>query len=251
MPTQAWLKQAFAHGYDSGDVARPAPDPVRAGEERAIGGSYYDVFQRAIVPFLAPDSAVLELGPGRGSWTRAMLGIVARGCVHTVDFLDVAPWLRPERYGGRLVCHRSSDNSFDAVPDAAFDFFFSFGVLCHNNGGHVAEILANSRPKMKPGGVAVHQYGDWSKLDAEGWERSGMPAAFKDLPDDQILVAAQLGGRHDASGGAGRMGGGDARPAPAAPRRGHRASVRLVVWRNRGGCAPAAGATSEYFAIFR
>jgi hypothetical protein len=186
MPTLEWLKQAFAHGYDSGDVARPEPDAVRAGEERAIGGSYYDVFQRAIVPFLAPDSAVLELGPGRGSWTRAMLGIVARGCVHTVDFLDVTPWLQPERYGGRLVCHRSSDNSFDAVPDAAFDFFFSFGVLCHNNGEHVAEILDRSRPKMKPGAVAVHQYGDWSKLDAEGWERLGMPAAFKGLPDDEI-----------------------------------------------------------------
>jgi hypothetical protein len=106
--------------------------------------------------------------------------------VHAVDYLDVTPWLQPERYGGRLVCHRSSDNSFDAVPDAAFDFFFSFGVLCHNNGQHVAEILAHSRPKMKPGGMAVHQYGEWSKLDAEGWERSGIPTAFKGLADDEI-----------------------------------------------------------------
>jgi hypothetical protein len=186
MPTREWLTRAFAHGYDSGDVTRPEPDAVRAGEERAAGGSYYEVLTRAIVPYLGPDSAVLELGPGRGSWTRAMLGIAARGVVHTVDVLDVTPWLQPERYAGRLVCHRSFDNSFDAVPDAAFDFFFSFGVLCHNNGEHIAEILANSRRKMKPGGVAVHQYGDWAKLDAEGWVRSGMPEAFKALSDDEI-----------------------------------------------------------------
>ena len=44
MPTQAWLRQAFAHGYDSGDILRTEPDQVRAGEERAIGGSYHDVF---------------------------------------------------------------------------------------------------------------------------------------------------------------------------------------------------------------
>ena len=70
MPTQAWLQQAFADGYDSGDILRPDPDDVRAGEERAIGGSYHSVFQRAIVPYLSPDSTVVELGPGRGSWTR-------------------------------------------------------------------------------------------------------------------------------------------------------------------------------------
>jgi hypothetical protein len=186
MPTRPWLQQAFAYGYDSGDILRPEPDAVRAGEERAIGGSYHEVFQRAIVPFLSPDSVALELGPGRGSWTRALLSIVTRGTVHTIDYLDVAPWLEPARYGGRLVCHRSCDNSFDAIDDGVCDFCFSFGVLCHTNVEDIAEILANSRRKMKAGGVAVHQYGDWTKLDAEGWERSGMPETFKARPDDEI-----------------------------------------------------------------
>jgi SAM-dependent methyltransferase len=186
MPTRNWLQQAFAQGYDSGDIVRPDPDEVRAGEERAIGGSYHAVFQRAMVPFLSPGSMALELGPGRGSWTRAMLSIVTHGVVHTIDYLDVTPWLEPARYNGRLVCHRSRDNSFDAVADASFDFCFSFGVLCHTNAGDIAEILANSRRKMRPGGVAVHQYGDWTKLDALGWERAGMPESFKDRPDDEI-----------------------------------------------------------------
>ena len=182
MPTQAWLQHAFAYGYDSGDILRPEPDAVRAGEERAIGGSYHEVFQRAIVPFLTSASTVLELGPGRGSWTRAMLSIVTRGAVHTIDYLDVTPWLEPARYGGRLVCHRSRDNAFDAVADAGFDFCFSFGVLCHTNAGDIAEILANSRRKMKAGGVAVHQYGDWTRSMRKGGSDRACPKRSRPGP---------------------------------------------------------------------
>jgi hypothetical protein len=186
MPTLDWLKRAFAYGYDSGDILRPEPDAVRAGEERDSGGSYHDVLHRAIVPYLTPRSVVLELGPGRGSWTRALLSLVPFGAVHTVDFLDVEPWLQPRRYDGRLVCHTVSGNSFACVADGHFDFFFSFGVLCHNNIEHIEEILTNSRPKMKAGGVAVHQYGDWDKLDARGWDRLPTSAGFKQQPDDAI-----------------------------------------------------------------
>ena len=39
---------------------------------------------------------------------------------------------------------------------------------------------------MKPGGIAVHQYGDWEKLTKFGWQRGSVPEAFKDLPNDQI-----------------------------------------------------------------
>jgi phospholipid N-methyltransferase len=186
MPTQEWLKSAFAYGYDSGDILSPAPDAVRAGEERAIGGSYHAVFREAIVPFLRPDSRVLELGPGKGSWTRALLHCVPTGVLHTVDYLDVTPWLQPERYGGRLVCHTVRDNSFATVPDDAFEFFWSFGVLCHNNIEDIAAILSASLAKMRHGAAAVHQYGDWSKLDALGWQTFGMPASFQALPDDAI-----------------------------------------------------------------
>ena len=78
------------------------------------------------------------------------------------------------------------DNSFEAFPDEHFDLFFSFGVLCHNPAAGIHEILANALAKMKPGAAAVHQHGDWDKLDTYGWERGGVPAQFKDLPDEDI-----------------------------------------------------------------
>ena len=186
MPTLDWLKKEFHYGYDSGDVLAQEPDEVRAKEEALCGGSYRQVALRGMAPFLRPDSRVLELGPGRGSWTRALLALAPQGQVHVLDFQDVRPWLRPEEHAGRLVCHTVRDNSFREVPAGFFDFFWSFGALCHCNVDLIGTVLANSLSRMRPGGVAVLQHGDWKKLERFGWEGSGVPVAFRDLPDDAM-----------------------------------------------------------------
>jgi hypothetical protein len=113
------------------------------------------------------------------------LRYIPDGQVHTLDFLDVSPWLRPERYQGRLVCHQVTNGSFDCVADETFDFFFSFGVLCHNTTSAIRDLMANSLPKMKPRATAIHEYGDWQKLNQLGWQDNcGVPAFFRELPDD-------------------------------------------------------------------
>jgi len=187
MPTLNSLRRLFPNGYNSGNVLSRIPGPRRIVEEVRVGASYRNVFFRAVQPYIKPDSKVLELGPGSGSWTRAILKHVPRGEVHTVDFQDVRGWIHPDPRGGRLVCYHVFDNSFAAVPAATFDFFWSFGVLCHNNLDHIREIFRNVLSKMKPGAFAAHEIGDWSKLDQLGWGRRwGVPAHFKDQPDDAI-----------------------------------------------------------------
>lgn len=186
MPTLDWLRREFSYGYDSGNVLSLVPNLRRFREERAIGGSYRNLFKQGLLPRLREDSRVLELGPGRGSWTRAILAHVPRGEVHTVDFQDVTRWLNPARYDGRLTCHRVTDNSMKGPPDRYFDVFWSFGVLCHNNQSSIEEILASALAKMKPGGLAVHEYGDWNKLNAYGWERGRIPLEFRSKPDEEI-----------------------------------------------------------------
>ena len=176
----------FSAGYDSGDILSWIPDRRRRHEEGLIRGSYRRFFMRGVRPHLREDSIVMELGPGTGSWTRALLKYVPRGEVHALDYVDAAAWLRPERYDGRLAFHRTQDNSFSSVPDASFDVFFSFGVLCHNRAPEIAEIMASALPKMRPGGVAIHQYGDWEKLHRLGWQddRHGVPPFNRDLDDE-------------------------------------------------------------------
>src|SRR5215472_4672871 len=124
---------------------------------------------------------------GRGSWTRALRKSIPTCVMHVVDFHDVAQWLQPEKYDGRLKCHVISDNAgYSVFPDEYFDFCFSFGVLCHNNIDSIEEILRNVLPKMKLGGRALHQYADWEKLDAYGWRKGQVPTTFRDKPDDEI-----------------------------------------------------------------
>jgi phospholipid N-methyltransferase len=186
MPTLDWLKKEYYYGYSSGNVLSRVPGITRIREELKIGGSYRNVFFRAIFPYIKSNSNILELGPGRGSWTRAMLEYIPAGELHTLDFQDVTPWLKPERYGRRLICNQVHDNSFSSVPDNYFDFFWSFGVLCHNNIADIKEILRNALSKMKSGGVSVHMYGDWDKLNVYGWKRGGVPLEFQNKPDEEI-----------------------------------------------------------------
>jgi SAM-dependent methyltransferase len=186
MPTLDWLRKEFNYGYDSGDVLSLIPNITRFNEERRIGGSYRKVFFKAVLPYIQPNSVILELGPGKGSWSRAILKYIPQGELHTVDFQDVKGWLKPEKYNGRLICHQVKENSFSGFKESYFDFFWSFGVLCHNNAENIREILHNSLQKVKKGGVAVHQYGDWEKLDIYGWEKGKVPIDFKKKSDNEI-----------------------------------------------------------------
>lgn len=183
MPSTHWLKTAFDYGFDSGNVMSRVPNRRRRQQERKIGGSYRRVFAETMLPHLRHDSHVLEVGPGSGSWSRAILKHIPDGELWAADYVDLTDTLKPS---GRLVFRQVDDNSFDAFPDGHFDLFFSFGVLCHNPSEAILEILTNARPKMRPGGIAVHQHGDWTKLDTFGWERGEVPVEFKTLPDREI-----------------------------------------------------------------
>jgi len=186
MPKLDWLKREFNYGYSSGNVLSLIPSLVRFREEKRIGGSYRKVFFNAVLPNISPDSLVLELGPGRGSWSKAILKYIPEGVLHTVDFQDVSKWLKPENYNGRLVNHKVENNDFTCVEDGTFDFFWSFGVLCHNNKDNILEVLRNALPKMKLGGIAVLQHSDWDKLDIYGWKKGAIPLEFRNKPDDEI-----------------------------------------------------------------
>ena len=186
MPTTEWLKKEFHYGYESGDILAAMPDAQRQKEEAVIGGSYSVFFEEGVCPLLAKGSRVLELGPGAGSWTKALLGVLTEGEVHTCDFQDVRQWLHPELYDGRLSCTKVRDNSFSEFKDEYFDLFFSFGVLVHCNHDLIYDILRNALRKVKFGGYGLHNFGDWKKLTAWGWDRGKIPTSFAQLTDNEI-----------------------------------------------------------------
>ena len=151
MPTINWLKKEFGYGYDSGNVTSMFANRVRRDEEKRIGGSYRKVFNEAIRPYVKANSDVLELGPGKGSWSRSIMSLVTNGTLTTVDFQDVTEWLKPENYNGRLQCNQVSDNTFSCVEDHSIDFFWSMGVLCHNNQTHICLLYTSPSPRDQRG----------------------------------------------------------------------------------------------------
>src|SRR5258708_6073944 len=90
------------------------------------------VYQVCVRPFVGPDTAVLEIGPGRGAWTKTMLSAREIWCVDALSAEHNCFW----EYIGREQQHKInylqvSDFLCERLPANHFDFMFSFGVFCH------------------------------------------------------------------------------------------------------------------------
>lgn len=186
MPTVEWLKKEFHYGYDSGDVEANIADEQRKQEEQRIGGSYNEIAQKLLRNYIKSNDNVLELGPGRGSWSRVILDILDDGTLTTLDFQDISKWLDMEKYKNKLIPYQVNSMDYSFLEDNTYDVFWSFGVLCHNNIDSIYQILHNIYPKMKKDSILIHQYADWEKLDDFGWERGAVPVQFKSQKDDEI-----------------------------------------------------------------
>ncbi len=172
MADERWSKEAFAEGYSSGTVVGPLRkgDPeteLRLFEDKRIGGSLSEFFEAGVKPHLRPDSRVLEFGPGRGSWTRALFSAVTKGEIHTVDLQDIRPWVQDllDRFPGRLCIHQVpiGESAYGFLQDAYFDVFFSFGVFCHIDLDALETFLKRIKPKLKREAVCIAEYSDWEK----------------------------------------------------------------------------------------
>jgi hypothetical protein len=172
MADERWSKEAFADGYSSGTVVGPlqegeAETELRLFEDKRIGGSLSEFFEAGVNPYLKADSRVLEFGPGRGSWTRALFSKVARGEIHTVDLQDIRPWVPDliDRFPDRFYIHQVpiGESGYHFLQDGYFDVLFSFGVFCHMDLDALETFLVNIKPKLKKGAVCIAEYSDWEK----------------------------------------------------------------------------------------
>lgn len=124
---------------------------------------YHAAYLAAIVPYVKPGFTVMEIGPGRGAWTNAML---LRGA-ERVYALDVQARetnridevLRDKV--DRLTYIVVSDCSGDGVPDGSIDFFWSFGTFVHLSIHQQQPYLNTIFRKMKSGANGFVQIADF------------------------------------------------------------------------------------------
>lgn len=152
-------------GYHEGDPT----DAMSASGYGIFGyhSSLYLAYLCCIKPYVTPETTVLEIGPGRGAWTKA---IAERGPkqIYAVDVV------KPEyagfwRYVGRRpnIQHIVADDfSLAPVPDNSVDYFFSFGCFCHIKPEFCIEYINALASKMKAGAHGFLMVADYDKFNA-------------------------------------------------------------------------------------
>ena len=132
-------------------------DPDDAGPLRIVR-------DRWLYPYIRPDHAALEIGPGGGRWTRYLLSF---GRVVCVDYhQELLNELSKNYRAPHLELVRNHGADLPGIAPASIDFVFSFGVFVHLDAPIRNAYLTAIKEVLSPGGCAVVQYSDKTKAAA-------------------------------------------------------------------------------------
>ena len=125
-------------------------------------GLYHAIYHACIRPYVTAETRALELGPGRGAWTRAMLGAREIWCLDALSAEHNRFWAYVGNARNVRYVH-VSDFSCSILPDDAFDFLFSYDTLCHVSFDGIEAYVRNLRPKLRVGAHAFVMVADFDK----------------------------------------------------------------------------------------
>jgi hypothetical protein len=122
----------------------------------------YVIYTSCIKQYVGPDTTALEIGPGRGAWTRTLLG--ARE-VWALDALSAEHNDFWSYVGDQPHVHYVEVNDFacEAVPDASIDYSFSYDALCHVPFDGIEAYATSLLDKFRPGAHAFWMLADFAK----------------------------------------------------------------------------------------
>lgn len=180
---------AFDEVWDGGYFEGDPLDPMGPSTYGLMGyvSVLHAVYLACIKPYVDTSTTVLEIGPGRGAWTRCFVECGARRiwCVDAKTADANCFW----EYVGRHESIRYvkvEDFSLRAVPDDSIDYFFSFGCFCHIAPPHVETYIGNLSKKLRSGARGFLMIADYDRvteavrrLDMLSFERVRESPAFK------------------------------------------------------------------------
>jgi hypothetical protein len=149
-------------GYFEGDPLDPL-GPSSYGELGYMS-VIHAIYLYCIRPYITPDVMALEIGPGRGAWTKTMLDAREVWCLDAKSREDngIDIYLG---FPKNLVYHQVTDFSCRELPDDTFDFLFSFGALCHISWDGIVEYTENLYSKLRRGATAFVMVADYDKAN--------------------------------------------------------------------------------------
>lgn len=116
-----------------------------------IAASRREISREVFGPHLEPDWTVLEYGCGPGFLAKAVAPNVKR--LYACDISDGALACAAILNGAENIEYlRADEEGLNAIADASLDAVYSFAVVQHLTDEIFAEVLANCRRKLRPGG---------------------------------------------------------------------------------------------------
>ncbi len=168
--TEAFAKElesfqgVWQGGYYEGDPLNPMAKS--SYQQLGFMSVLHATTLRCIRPYINDETIALEIGPGRGAWTRAMLGAKE---VWTMDALSAEHNKFFEYVGdaSNVNYMQVEDFTCSKLPDDHFTYMFSFGCLCHVSFDGVTAYAQNLFPKLKSGADCF-----WMVADYEKWNET-------------------------------------------------------------------------------
>jgi len=155
----------WKNGYYEGNPL----DPYATSSYGKLGfiSVLYVIYQICIKPYIKSDSRVLEIGPGRGAWTKVMLPAKEVWCldVNSAEHNKFWEYVGLENKA-KVKYIKVEDFSCSELPNSYFDFLFSYGTFCHIPWEGQCKYYRALYPKMKKGATAMVMFSDFKKFDA-------------------------------------------------------------------------------------
>jgi hypothetical protein len=152
----------WSGGYFEGDPL----NPLAKSSYGPLGfmSVLHATYLRCIKPYIRAETVALEIGPGRGAWTKTLLP--ARE-VYAIDALSAEHNGFFEYLGHPPNVRYFQVQDFECriLPDDHFTYVFSFGCLCHVSFDGISEYAANLWPKLKSGANCFWMVADYEKFN--------------------------------------------------------------------------------------
>ena len=149
-------------GYFEGDPLNPLAQSNY--HELGYMSVLHATYLRCIKPYVNATTVALEIGPGRGAWTRALLP------AKEVYALDALPESHNRFYEyldhpQHVKYFQVQDFRCTELPDDHFTYMFSFGCLCHVSFEGISQYALNTYAKLKHGSDCFWMIADYDKYN--------------------------------------------------------------------------------------
>lgn len=158
--------KSFQNLWEGGYCEGNPLDPVGHSGYGRLGymSVLHATYITCIKPYIFPQTNVLEIGPGRGCWTKCFINANEIWCLDALSAEYNNFW----NYIGKkdnVKYIKVDDFSCSMLPEDHFDYFFTFGCFCHISNGGIDEYMKNVYPKLKHGAHGFVMIGDYEKYN--------------------------------------------------------------------------------------